>query len=297
MKFVLPNDTTPILVQGITSSLGATHTEMAIVYGSNIVAGIAREKGLKTFLNVPVFQTVREAVRKTKPQVSIIFSTPMRALTDVTEAAKAKIPLIICTTEHVPLHDRLKMTEITEKYGVRLLGPSSPGIVRVDKCLAGTMPAHLFPKGNIGIVSRSSSLTYEAVQQLASLNMGVSACVTLGTSLVLGTPFIPVVQTMLSDAKIKSILIIGELNGHFEFELASWYKHQKRKKPLIVYISGKSFPASKKLPMVGMNIPLPCELVKQKQQALEQVGATVVYSPEMIGQTVKQTMQKDIHDA
>lgn len=297
MKFILPTDKTPILVQGITGSLGATHAEMAIVYGSHVVAGVAREKGLKTFLNVPVFQTVRDAVRKTKPQVSIVFSTPMRALDDVTEAAKAKIPLIICTTEHVPLHDRLKMTEIAEKYGVKLLGPSSPGIVSVDKCLAGTMPAHLFPKGNIGIISRSSSLTYEAVQQLAELNMGVSACVALGTSLILGTSFIPVIQTLLSDSKIKAILIIGELNGNFEFDLAAWYKTQKRKKPLIVYISGKSFPSSKKLPMIGAENLTSAEKVALKQQALEQVGACVVYSPELIGQTVKKAMKKDSHDA
>ncbi len=297
MKFVLPNSSTPILVQGITSSLGATHTEMAIVYGSNIVAGVAREKGLKTFLNVPIFQTVRDAVRKTKPQVSMVFSTPMRALADVTEAAKSKIPLIICTTEHVPLHDRLKMTEIAEKYGVRLLGPSSPGVVNIDKCLAGTMPAHLFPKGNVGIVSRSSSLTYEAVQQLAQLNLGVSSCVALGTSLVLGTSFIPVVQSFLSDSKVKSILIIGELNGNFECELANWYKNQKRKKPLVVYISGKSFPRSKKLPMVGAPHQTPAERVALKQQTLEQVGGVVVYSPELIGKTVAKVMKKETHDA
>ncbi|MBR5130630.1 MAG: succinate--CoA ligase subunit alpha [Alphaproteobacteria bacterium] len=291
MKFVLPTDKTPILVQGITGSLGATHAEMAIVYGSNIVAGVAKEKGLKTFLNVPVFQTVREAVRKTKPVVSMVFSTPARALADVTEAAKEKIPLIVCTTEHVPLHDRLMMIEVAEKYGVRLLGPSSPGVVSVDKCLAGTMPAHLFPKGTIGIVSRSSSLTYEAVQQLSALNIGVSSCVALGTSTVLGTSFIPVVQSLLSDAKVKSILIIGDVNGRFEFELASWYKNQKKRKPIVVYISGKSFPKSKKLPLVGSSELTPAEKIIQKQQALEQVGAKVVYSPELIGKTVAMTIK------
>lgn len=293
MKFVLPTDKTPILVQGITSSLGATHTEMAIVYGSNIVGGVAREKGLKNFLNVPVFQTVKEAVHKTKPAVSIIFSTPARALADVTEAVKAKIPLIICTVEHVPVHDRLCMKEIAEQYGVRLLGPSSPGVVSVDKCLAGTMPAHLFPKGNIGIVSRSSSLTYEAVQQLSRLGLGVGACVALGTSSILGTSFIPVVQSFLSDSKIKAILIVGELKGHLEFELANWYKNQKRKKPLIVYIAGKSFVRSKKMPMVGVDTVLPADLVHEKQKALEKVGASVVYSAEKIGEQVAKIIKKD----
>lgn len=292
MKFILPTDKTPILVQGITGSLGATHAEMAIVYGSHVVAGVAREKGLKTFLNVPVFQTVREAVKKTKPLVSMVFSTPARALADVSEAAKEKIPLIICTTEHVPLHDRLKMIEVAEKYGVRLLGPSSPGVVSVDKCLAGTMPAHLFPKGNVGIVSRSSSLTYEAVQQLSALNLGVSSCVALGTSTVLGTSFIPVVQSFLSDAKVKSVLIIGDINGDFEFELASWYKNQKKRKPMVVYISGKSFPISKKLPFVGVSRLTPAQKILQKQQALEAVGAQVVYSVELIGKTVADVMKQ-----
>ena len=294
MKFVLPTDKTPILVQGITGSLGATHAEMAMVYGSNIVAGVAREKGLKTFLNVPVFQTVREAVRKTKPLVSMVFSTPARALADVTEAAKEKIPLIICTTEHVPLHDRLKMVEVAEKYGVRLLGPSSPGVVSVDKCLAGTMPAHLFPKGTVGIVSRSSSLTYEVVQQLSALKLGVSSCVALGTSTVLGTSFIPVIQGFLSDSKVKSILIIGDLGGNFEFELASWYKNQKKRKPIVVYISGKSFPASKKIPLVGASLLTPAEKILKKQKALEEVGATVVYSPELIGKTVADVMKQGL---
>lgn len=292
MKFELPSGSTPILCQGITGSLGAVHTEMSIVYGANIVAGVAREKGLKTFLNVPVYQTVREAVRKTKPAVSVIFSTPARALADVEEAARAKIPLIICTTEHVPLHDRLKMKEVADKYGVRLLGPSSPGLVTVGKCLAGTMPAHLFPKGQIGIVSRSSSLTYEAVQQLARMNLGVRACVALGTASVLGTNFIPVVQTYLSDVKIKAILVIGGLKGIQEFELAQWYKTQKRKKPLVVYIAGKSFVRSKKSPLVGADNACPADDIAAKQQALEAVGATVVYSPEAIGKVMADILKK-----
>lgn len=286
MKFTFPNATTPVLVQGITSTLGATHTEMSLVYGSNIVAGVAREKGIKTFLDIPVFQTVREAVKKTKPMVSIIFSTPARALSEVTDAAKAKIPLIICTTEHVPFHDRLRMKEVAEKYGVQLLGPSSPGLVNVDKCLAGTMPAHLFPKGNIGIVSRSSSLTYEAVQQLSQNHLGVGTCVALGTSPILGMTFIPVVQQFLSDPKIKSILIIGEFKGDFEFEFASWYKQQKRKKPLAVYIAGKAFIRSKKLSLIGTENPYPTELVSTKQKALSKVGATIIQSPEHIGTTM-----------
>lgn len=293
MKIDFPVQNTPVVCQGITSSVGATHTEMAIVYGTSIVAGVAREKGMSHFLEVPVFGSVKEAVRKKKPLVSVIFSTPMRALADVEEAAKSKIPLIICTTEHVALHDALKMKEAANKYGVRLLGPSSPGLVHVGKCLVGTMPAHLFPKGNIGIVARSSSLTYEAVQQLAEQGLGVSTCVALGTAPILGTDFIPVVHSFLSDPKTKAILVIGELKGTLEFDLAEWYKTQKRQKPLFVYIAGKSFARSKKTPLVGSENPYPIDKIIEKQVALKAVGAKIIEVPDKIGLEMAAVLNKD----
>lgn len=293
MKLFIPNQNTPVLVQGITSSMGTVHTEMALVYGTNIVAGVAREKGLKRFLDVPVFQTVKEAVRKSDPKVSVVFSTPSRAFFDVEEAIKAKISLIICTTEHVPVHDALRMKELAVKYGVQLLGPSSPGLVNVDKCVVGMMPAHLFPKGNVGIVTRSSSLAYEAARQLYKQGAGVSACIALGTAPILGTSFIPAVQALLSDTRTKAILVIGELRGTLEFELADWYKTQKRQKPMAVYVSGKSFKPSKKMPLIGTENAHPDESIAAKQEALKNVGATLISSSETIGSTVFSLLNKE----
>ena len=293
MKLFIPNQNTPVLCQGITSSMGTIHTEMALVYGTNIVAGIAREKGLKSYLEVPVFQTVKEAVRKTHPQVSVVFSTPVRALADVEEAIRAKIPLVICTTEHVPMHDALKMKELAAKFGVQLIGPSSPGLVNVDKCVVGMMPAHLFPKGNVGIVTRSSSLAYEAARQLYKKGLGVSTCVALGTAPVSGMDFISVVQAFLSDPRTKAILVIGELRGIAEFDLAQWYQTQKRQKPLLVYISGKSFKPSKKLPLLGAENARPEESIAEKQEALKATQATLVYSSEAIGETVLSVLRKE----
>lgn len=292
MKFICPTQNTAVVYQGITSSAGAIHTEMALVYGTKIVAGIAREKGLKHFLEVPVFASVKEAVRKKKPEACVIFSTPSRALAEVEEAVSAKIPLVICTTEHVPVHDALKMKEAAEKNGVCLLGPNSPGLVSVGKCVVGTMPAHLFPKGNVGIVARSSSLTYEAVQQLAEQGLGVSTCVALGTAPVMGTDFIPIAQAFLSDPKTKAILVIGELKGNLEFELAEWYKAQKRQKPLIVYIAGKSFARSKKTPLVGADNPYPGDKIVEKQEALAAVGARIISAVDKIGEGVAGVMKE-----
>lgn len=289
----LPTQNTPVLCQGITSSMGAVHTEMALVYGTHIVAGVAREKGLKTYLNVPVFQTVKEAVRKTKPQISLIFSTPARALADVSEAIKEKIPLIICTTEHVPLHDALQMKRLAAKQDVHLLGPSSPGLVTVDKCLAGAMPAHLFPKGSVGIVTRSSSMAYEAARQLSREGLGISTCIALGTAPITGTDFTEPVKALLSDTRTKAILMIGDFNGLSEHNFALWYQKQKRQKPLAVYIGGKTYGKSKKPPLLGAQNKVPAQSVAEKQAALSQVGAHLILSPEELGTKLSELVRNE----
>ena len=201
--FKLPTQKTPILCQGITTEMGAVHVEQALAYGSHIVAGTSRDKSIKVYQDIPIFSSVKEAVRRTKPAISVVFSTPARALQDVEEAIKAKVPMVICTTEHVPLHDTLKMMDLAQKNKVTLIGPSSPGIVRVDECLVGSIPAHLFPKGSVGLIGRSSSLMYEAVQQLSEVGLGVSACVSLGASRLVGTSFVPVMEAFLKDKNTK----------------------------------------------------------------------------------------------
>ena len=291
--FKLPTGRTPILCQGITTELGAVHTERALAYGSHIVAGTARDKSIKSYQGIPIFSTVREAVRKTNPTVSVVFSSPARALGDVEEAIRAKIPLIICTTEHIPLHDILKMMELADKNGVTLIGPSSPGIVRVGACLAGSIPAHLFPKGNIGVIGRSSSLIYEAVQQLSEEGLGVSTCISLGAAPLVGTSFEPVLETLLADKETQAILIIGQLTGEMEIALAEFYRHSRRKKPLIVYIPGQMLTKTLHESLQRMAIPNPDEMITAKKIALEKAGAVWVTNVLALGSAVKDALNKN----
>ncbi len=292
MKLLFPTKNCSILCQGITSAAGAIHTEMSKAYGSQIVAGVSRDKGLTSFLGIPVFQTVKAAVRQTKPKMSVVFSTSQRAYADVEEAIKARIPIVVCTTEHVPFHDVLKMKALAEKYGVQLLGPSSQGIVAVDHYVAGTMPAHLIPKGHIGIVSRSSSLIYEAVQQLSSREMGISMCVALGAAPILGTSFVPVVESLLPDPKTKAILIIGKYNGLFEFELASYLKRKKPQKPILAYIPGRSIRPSHARCFLGADFLDPLQLIQKKETALKESGVLVIPTIDLIGPTLQEILKK-----
>ena len=284
--FKLPTKKTPVLCQGITTEMGAVHVELALAYGTHIVAGISRDKSIKEYQGIPVFGSVKEAVRKTHPAISVIFSTPARALQDVEEAIRSKIPMVICTTEHVPLHDILKMMIMAQKNGVLLIGPSSPGIVRVGECLAGSIPAHLFPKGEVGIIGRSSSLMYEAVQQLAEKGLGVSTCVSLGASQLVGTSFAPVLEAMLADKETKAVLLIGQLTGEFELEAAEIYHKSRRRKPLIVYIPGQTLSGSLHMPLLGTDSAIPEKIIRQKKQALERVGGIWVQKVSDLGQTV-----------
>jgi succinyl-CoA synthetase alpha subunit len=279
-----PNKKTPILYQGITASSGAIHVEKAIFYGSNVVAGVSKDKSVTMFQNVPVFQTVKEAVRKTKPQISVIFSSPQRVLQDVEEAAKAKIPLIICPTNHVPYKDALLMKQLALKYKVQLIGPSAPGLVTVDQSVAGTVPAHLFTKGNVGIISRSSSLTYETVQQLAKFELGVSSCAAIGSAAIIGTGFIPVIEAFLKDAKTKAILIIGKSSGEFEYELAEFLKKKKTHKKIALYIPGRFLKKGE------TEISDKKNDILSKEKALEKVGVHIIRSASEIGREMSDLM-------
>ncbi len=282
-----PNKTTPILCQGITGSTGAAHAERAIAYGSHIVGGISRDKGVSRFLDVPVFTTVKEAVKKTKPAISVIFSNPSRVYADTEEAIKARIPLIVCTTTHVPYHDILKIRDLAQKYKVCVLGPASSGIVVPEQVLAGNMPAHLFPKGHIGIISRSSSLTYESVQQLRAQNMGVSTCVGIGSGALLCTSFVPVIETMLSDTKTKAVLIIGKINSSFEMELAAYLKKKRTKKPVFIYLVGRPKNRMEKA-VLGSDTHTSAEIAQAKKKVCAASGMIVLNRFDTIGEQISE---------
>lgn len=283
MMIQFPTKETPILCQGITSATGATHIERAIAYGSHIVSGISRDKSVTRFMDIPVYATVKEAVRKTKPKVSVIFSSPTRVYADTEEAIKAHIPLVICTTTHVPYHDVLRMRALARKHHVYLIGPASPGIVVPEQVLAGNMPADLFPKGNIGVVSRSSSLTYESVQQLSGQKLGVSTCIGIGSGALLGTSFVPVVEALLSDTSTSAILIIGKVNSHFEIELADYLKQNKPKKPVFVYLAGRATKQVSSVPLLGCSAQKIDNVVAYKRKICADAGMILITRFDKIG--------------
>ncbi len=293
--FSFPSSKTPVLFQGITSEMGLIQLQKAIEYGTNIVAGISQETHIKNLMGVPVFNNVKLAVKKYNPKVSVIFSTPSRALEDVIQAAKAKIPLIICTTEHVPMHDALKMRSIATENGVQLLGPSSNGIINVDQAVTGTLPTHLFNKGNISIIGRSSSLIFEAIFQLSEYDLGISKCVTLGADHLIGMSFVPVIQALLKDKSTDSILIIGQVHGQLEQELASFIKKYKKHKKIFAYIPGKYLTRSDKRPLLGMKSVLFSDVINQKKQIFEKSGIQYIDDINQIGHTIaeKYKLKKD----
>ncbi|MBQ3695656.1 MAG: CoA-binding protein [Alphaproteobacteria bacterium] len=285
--FFLPTKETPILCQGITSNAGAVHTELALAYGSNIVAGTSTDRNVRKFLGVPVYRTVQEAVKATSPKISVIFSPPTHALSDVTEAIKAGIEMVVCTTEHVPFQEAIKMKKMAEEAKVCLVGPSAMGIGVIDQTIVGSIPLHLFSKGKIGIVGRSSSLLWEAARQLENEKLGLSCCISLGADHLIGTSFVPPVKALLTDEKTQGILIVGQVHGELEYELADFYKKQKSKKPMWVYIPGRSLDRSDKRPLLGMQTVKFAEVIDAKKEKLVAAGATWIESPDSFGKTIK----------
>lgn len=285
--FFLPTKETPILCQGITSNAGAIQTELALAYGSNIVAGTSADKNVKQFLGVPVFKTVAEAVRAKAPKISVIFSTPVHALSDVQEAIFAGIQMVVCITERVPMHDALKMKALAEEKGVCLLGPSSMGIGVMGQTVIGSLPLHLFQKGKIGLIGRSGSLMWEAAGQLAAAHLGISCVISLGADHLIGTSFVPPVKALLADEKTQGILVIGQVHGELEYELARFYKKQKNKKPMWVYIPGRSLEKSEKRPFLGMQTVKFSEVIDKKKEILLDAGIQWIDSPDLFGKILK----------
>ena len=290
--FFFPDPKTPVLFQGITSTMGRYQTKIAKEYGTHLVAGVSHE-ATDSLEGIPVYSNVAKAVRVKHPQVSVVFSTPQKALPDVLEAVKAKIPLIICTTEHVPMHDALKMKVAAQRAKVTLLGPSSAGIWAVEKTVTGTLPPSLFNGGNIALVGRSASLMFEAVGQLTALGLGISKCISLGADHLIGTSFVPVVEALYADKATQAILVIGQVHGTLEQELASFYA-KKHSKKLFVYIPGKTLNRSDKAPLLGMKSVLFSDVIEEKKKCLTRAKAFWIDSPDKIGRTIFDTLKRKI---
>ncbi len=286
---ILVNKNTRVLTQGITGATGQFHTKACKEYGTQMVAGVTPGKGGTSYEGIPIFDTVERALKETDVNATVIYVPPPFAADAILEAADAGIPLIICITEGVPVRDMVKVKRYLAGRSSQLLGPNCPGTITPGECKIGIMPGHIHKPGHVGVVSRSGTLTYEAVDQLTRLGIGQSSCVGIGGDPVHGFEFLDVLKMFNQDAATKAVIMIGEIGGSAEEEAAIWIK-DNMKKPVVGFIAGQTAPPGKRMGHAGAIISGGKGTATEKIEAMKQAGIRMATSPATIGRTMQEAL-------